>query len=66
MTAFAPHHHGVRVATVILGAFEVTIGASALSRVLFVVHTEGMRGGRVRIISARKASSAQRRRYEEG
>jgi hypothetical protein len=44
----------------------VTIGASALSRMLFVVHTESLRGGRVRIISARKASATQRRRYEEG
>ena len=45
---------------------EVTIGVSALSRVLFVVHTESVRGGRVRIVSARKASAVQRRRYEEG
>jgi uncharacterized DUF497 family protein len=45
---------------------EVTIGVSALSRVLFVVHTESLRGARVRIISARKAASIQRRQYEEG
>jgi len=44
----------------------ITIGVSALSRVLFVVHTESPRGGRVRIISARKASAAQRGKYEEG
>jgi len=44
----------------------ITIGVSGLSRLLFVVHTEGARGGRVRIISARKASAAQRRKYEEG
>lgn len=45
---------------------EVTIGVSAVARVLFVVHTDRVRGERVRIISARKASNAQRRRYEEG
>ena len=44
----------------------ITIGYSALQRVLFVVHTEALRGGRTRIISARKASSGQRRKYEEG
>lgn len=41
----------------------VVIGRSSLSRVLFVVHCE--QGARVRIISARKASRAQRRLYEE-
>jgi hypothetical protein len=45
---------------------EVTIGVSALSRAIFVVHTDSVRGARIRIISARKASKAQRRRYEEG
>jgi uncharacterized DUF497 family protein len=44
---------------------SITIGASALSRVLFVVHTENRRRGRVRLISARKASTAQRKKYEE-
>jgi uncharacterized DUF497 family protein len=44
----------------------VTIGMSAFLRVLFVVHTEQARGGRIRIISARKAAPAQRRVYEEG
>jgi uncharacterized protein len=43
----------------------VTIGRSALLRVLFVVHAENIPGGRVRIISARKAAPGQRRRYEE-
>ena len=43
----------------------ITIGRSALLRVLFVVHTENLSGGRIRIISARKASATQRRKYEE-
>ncbi len=42
----------------------VLIGYSVRSRVLFVV--SAMRGERIRIISARKASPAQRRAYEEG
>ena len=42
----------------------VIIGRSSLSRVLFVEHCE--RGDRVRIISARVASLAQRRVYDEG
>jgi uncharacterized protein len=41
----------------------VLIGWSVRSRVLFVVN--GMRGDRVRIVSARKASPSQRRAYEE-
>jgi uncharacterized protein len=41
----------------------VLIGRSALARVLFVVHAE--RGDRIRIISARRATPQQRRRYEE-
>ena len=41
----------------------VLIGRSMLSRVLFVVHCE--RGARVRIISARRATPVQRRKYEE-
>jgi uncharacterized protein len=44
----------------------VTIGRSALLRVLFVVHAENVAGGRVRVISARRAAPAQRRKYEEG
>jgi uncharacterized DUF497 family protein len=43
----------------------VTIGRSDLLRVLFVVHAESSPGGRIRIISARKASRAQRKAYEE-
>lgn len=42
----------------------VIIGMSHRSRVLFVVHAE--RGERIRLISARKASPAQRKKYEEG
>lgn len=42
----------------------VIIGCSTRQRVLFVVHAE--MGARIRIISARKASVAQRRKYEEG
>jgi len=41
----------------------VTIGRSSRQRVLVVVHCE--RGERVRIISARKATPRERRRYEE-
>jgi uncharacterized DUF497 family protein len=41
----------------------ILIGRSRLSRVLFVVHCE--RDQRIRIISARRATPAQRRRYEE-
>jgi uncharacterized DUF497 family protein len=44
----------------------VTIGRSALLRVLFVVHAENVAGDRVRIISARRAARGQRRKYEEG
>jgi hypothetical protein len=43
----------------------ITIGVSALLKVLFVVHCESVQHERVRIISARKASPAQRRKYEE-
>ena len=44
----------------------VTIGMSQLSRVLFVVFAE-KDAARIRIISARKASPSQRRKYyEEG
>ncbi len=43
----------------------IVIGRSAFLRVLFVVYTERRRSGRIRIISARKASPTQRRKYEE-
>lgn len=44
---------------------SITIGLSGLLRVLFVVHTESLPGDRIRLISARRASPAQRRRYDE-
>ena len=42
---------------------EITIGRSARQRVLFVAHAP--RDGRLRIISARKASRKEQKRYEE-
>ncbi len=42
----------------------VTLGLDALGRHLVVVYT--WRQDRIRIISARKASKTERRRYEEG
>ncbi|MCI0696468.1 BrnT family toxin [candidate division KSB1 bacterium] len=42
----------------------LNIGLSAKGRVLIVVHTE--RGGNIRIISCRKATTSERRDYEEG
>jgi uncharacterized protein len=41
----------------------VLIGYSYRNRLIVVVHTE--RGERIRIISARLAASAERKRYEE-
>jgi uncharacterized protein len=41
----------------------VTLGLDAFGRVLVVVYT--WRGERVRVISARKATARERRRYEE-
>ncbi|MBM3774197.1 MAG: BrnT family toxin [Acidobacteria bacterium] len=41
----------------------VTMGSDALGRVLVVVYT--WRGERLRLISARKATARERRRYEE-
>ncbi|MDP9267918.1 MAG: BrnT family toxin [Acidobacteriota bacterium] len=40
-----------------------TIGLSDRKRLLVVVHSE--RGGNIRLISARKATAAERRQYEE-
>lgn len=40
------------------------LGRSYQARVLFVIHAE--RRERIRIISARKASPAQRKKYDEG
>lgn len=42
----------------------VTFGLSARNRILLVSHTE--RSGRIRIISARLATRAERKLYEEG
>ena len=42
----------------------VDVGTSAKGRVLVVAYTE--RGENIRIISCRKATSLERRRYEEG
>lgn len=42
----------------------VTFGLSSGKRVLLVAHTE--RGGKIRIISARPATRAERKIYEEG
>jgi uncharacterized protein len=41
----------------------IDVGLSTQGRILVVVYTE--RGIRIRIISARKATAAERRRYEE-
>jgi len=42
----------------------ITVGMDPLGRVLVVVYT--WRGERLRLISARKATSRERRNYEEG
>ncbi len=42
----------------------VTFGLSVKGRILLVAHTD--RGGRIRIISARPATRAERKIYEEG
>jgi uncharacterized protein len=43
---------------------EMTIGISKQGRVLFLSHCD--RGERIRIISARKATSKERKQYAEG
>ena len=43
---------------------QVTIGISDRKRILVVAHADGR--GSIRIISARKATSYERRFYEEG
>jgi uncharacterized protein len=43
---------------------EITIGISTRGRVLFLSHCD--RGDRIRIISARKATSKERKQYAEG
>jgi uncharacterized protein len=42
----------------------ITIGLDALARILVLVYS--WRGDNIRIISARKATPAERRQYEEG
>lgn len=46
-----------------VGDREITIGMSSKQRVLFVSHCE--RGDRIRIISARRATSKERLHYEQ-
>ena len=41
----------------------ITVGRSAQQRILVVVHTD--RGANVRIITARKATKVEKRKYEE-
>ena len=43
----------------------ITVGFSAAARILLVVSTE-VDGDRIRIISARRATRAERRAFEEG
>jgi uncharacterized DUF497 family protein len=43
---------------------EITIGHSALHRLLFVSHCQ--RGDRIRIISAREVTRKERKQHEEG
>jgi uncharacterized DUF497 family protein len=42
----------------------LTTGRSATDRLIIVAHTD--RGARIRLISAREASRAERRTYEQG
>ena len=42
---------------------EITIGMSAKQRMLFVSYS--VRGGRIRVISSRKATRHERKQYEE-
>jgi uncharacterized DUF497 family protein len=42
----------------------ITVGRGPLGRVLVVIYT--WRGDRIRLISAREATSQERRQYEEG
>jgi uncharacterized DUF497 family protein len=44
----------------------VVIGASVESRLLFVVHIEVLEDELIRIISARRATRAEKRRYASG
>ena len=42
----------------------ITMGVTSSQRLLVVVHTD--RAGRIRIISARSATRAEKKKYEEG
>jgi uncharacterized DUF497 family protein len=57
--------HAITAPDLVLPDRSITVGISALLRILFVVHVEILSSGRLRIISARKASPSQRRKYEE-
>ena len=57
-TTFPDPHHSMDEAR------YLTIGLSASGRILVVAHTD--RGEAVRLITARPATSAERRFYEEG
>ena len=57
LTGFDPDHSDDE-------ARYITMGLSAVGRLLLVSHTD--RGEKVRIISARKASRHERRDYEDG
>jgi uncharacterized protein len=57
LTGFDPDHSGDEDR-------YITMGLSAVGRLLLVSHTD--RGDKVRIISARKASRRERRDYEDG
>ncbi len=57
LTGFAPDHSDDEDR-------YITMGLSAVGRLLLVSHTG--RGEKVRIISARKASRRERRDYEDG
>lgn len=56
ITVFDPDHSGDEERL-------ITIGQSSHKRLLVVVHTE--RGKKIRLISARKAKPAERKKYEE-
>lgn len=57
--AFDPDHSGDEDR-------HVRMGVSSLHRTLLVVFCERDGGGRIRIISARKATAREREHYEEG
>jgi len=44
----------------------ILLGMSASSRVLIIIYCERDRDSKIRIISARKATKKERKKYEEG